>query len=644
MTIRNYGKRFLSALLCLCMLFTMSGLEAGAASYSITVSNLTAPETITAGDSFDIKGTIRSTYTIKSAKIGICDSDGKWISGHYTTKKPAKKIYGLSKANDKLHIDTLSKGTYYLKVYVTDSKNHKKTAVKQEFKIKAASAFSIKDLSVPEKLTEGDTFSVKGTVKSEYNIKSIKIGVCDTEGNWLSGHYTTRKPAKKTYSLANAGSSMKFSTLTPGKYCFTVQATDSNKTTETILKNEFTVVKKPSKITVSGYTYPVSLKESSSFTLKGTVKSVYNIKKVRVGIWNNDTGKWYSGMMAEFKPNKTTFDISQADKEIRFSDLTEGTYYYKVYVTDTEGYSKSVIKKKFNVSKIASKFTVSSNISYPSIMTRGSSFSLVGTVNSAVELDSVTIGICDSEGKRISGFNKTVKNIKEKKFYIYTVDEYIPFGKLEPGQYIYRIYAKDLNGTGKTVLNKKFTVMSKFTMDTTTTGSTLSQEMYDAINAEDIFFAQEWGRGGCTVVAAGMMARRKAVMSGVSKSKWSLLTEDSLRADRSIWVYGAGLFRDFSILDMNITQVNFETKATTASKKKKLISMIEQHPEGVAIYSKYGGKAHAVLLTDYTDGVFYVVDPVYGKKVTMAESTLYSKSATQTSRLAALHSYWYIKH
>ena len=178
MTIRNYGKRFLSALLCLCMLFTMSGLEARAASYSITVSNLTAPETITAGDSFDIKGTIRSTYIIKSAKIGICDSDGKWISGHYTTKKPAKKIYGLSKANDKLHIDTLSKGTYYLKVYVTDSKNHKKTAVKQEFKIKAASAFSIKDLSVPEKLTEGDTFSVKGTVKSEYNIKSIKIGVC----------------------------------------------------------------------------------------------------------------------------------------------------------------------------------------------------------------------------------------------------------------------------------------------------------------------------------------------------------------------------------------------------------------------------------------------------------------------------------
>ena len=72
--------------------------------------------------------------------------------------------------------------------------------------------------------------------------------------------------------------------------------------------------------------------------------------------------------------------------------------------------------------------------------------------------------------------------------------------------------------------------------------------------------------------------------------------------------------------------------------------MLEQHPEGVAIYSKYGGKAHAVLLTDYTDGVFYVVDPVYGKKVTMAESTLYSKSATQTSRLAALHSYWYIKH
>ena len=90
--------------------------------------------------------------------------------------------------------------------------------------------------------------------------------------------------------------------------------------------------------------------------------------------------------------------------------------------------------------------------------------------------------------------------------------------------------------------------------------------------------------------------------------------------------------------------MNFSSDATSVSKKNKFISLLEQHPEGVAIYSKYGGKAHAVLLTDYIDNVFYVVDPVYGKKVTMAESTLYSKSATQTSRLAALHSYWYIKH
>ena len=644
MTNRNYARRILSALLCLCMLFTMSGLEAEAASYSITVSNLTAPETITAGDSFDIKGTIRSTYTIKSAKIGICDKDGKWLSGHYITKKPEKKTYSLSKANDRLHIDTLDKGTYYLKVYVKDYRDHKKTAVKQEFKVKAASAFSIKDLSVPEKLTEGDAFSVKGTVKSEYSITSIKIGVCDTEGNWLSGHYTTRKPAKKTYSLANAGSSMKFSTLTPGRYCFTVQATDSNKTTETILQSEFAVVKKPSKITVSGYTYPVSLRESSSFTLKGTVKSAYNIKRVRVGIWNNDTGRWYSGMMAEFKPNTTTFNISQADSSIRFAHLVSGTYWYRVYVTDTEGYSRSVIKKKFTVSNIASKFTVSSNISYPSVMTQGSSFSLMGIVSSAVELDYVRIGICDAYGNWIDGFNRKVSDIEGKNFYIYKVDEDISFGKLATGQYVYRIYAKDLNGKGKTVLKQPFTVVPKFTMDTVTTGSSISSELYDAINAEDIFFAQAPGRGGCTVVSAAMMARRKAVMSGVSKNTWGLLTEDNLRADRRVWVHGAGLFRNFAILDMNISQVNFDSGDTAASKKKKLISLLEQHPEGIAIYSKYGGKAHAVLLTDCIDDVLYVVDPVYGKKVTMAESTLYSRSATQTSRLSALHSYWYIKH
>lgn len=644
MAITSIRNRVLSIILIICLIFGISGTEAVAASYSVTVKNVTAPEEITAGNIFKIKGTVQSTYTIKSVKIGICDESGKWLSGHYTTKKPEKKSYFISNANSKLNFNTLEKGTYYLKVYVTDSKNHKKTALKSKFTVKAASSFKINSLEVPKELTESDSFDISGKVQSTYNIKSIKIGICDSDGKWLSGHYTTKKPEKKSYSVSNANSKLNFNTLKQGTYYLTIHVTDSNGAEETILQHEFTIGKRLSEFTVYDYTYPVSIKEGDSFSIKGIVKSEYNMTRVRVGIWNDDTKKWYSGMMTEFVPDSKIFDISLADNDIKFGKLTAGTYYYRVYVTDSEGVSKSVIKKKFTVSDIESKLTVSDDKTYPSVMTEGSSFALTGTVESAVLLDYVIVGICDTDGNRLAEFNKTVKNIGRKTFNISTVDSDISFGGLSPGQYRYKVYAKDMNGTGKTLINKKFTVISKFTVNTTTTGSNITREMYDAINAGGVFFAQEPRREGCTVVAAAMMARRKAIMSGVSEDAWSLLTEWNLRADRNVWIYNGGLkSSNVTILGMSIAQVRFADDATVAAKKKKLISLLEKHPEGIVVYSKYGGRAHAALLTDYIEDTFYVVDPVSGKKVTMADSTLYGAKATQASRLSALHSYWYIK-
>lgn len=44
-----------------------------------------------------------------------------------------------------------------------------------------------------------------------------------------------------------------------------------------------------------------------------------------------------------------------------------------------------------------------------------------------------------------------------------------------------------------------------------------------------------------------------------------------------------------------------------SEKKNRLISLLQNHPEGIVLY--YTGAPHAVLLTDYTDGTFWAADP-----------------------------------
>ena len=47
-----------------------------------------------------------------------------------------------------------------------------------------------------------------------------------------------------------------------------------------------------------------------------------------------------------------------------------------------------------------------------------------------------------------------------------------------------------------------------------------------------------------------------------------------------------------------------------------LISLLEQHPEGIVLYDRT--QPHAVLLTDYTNGIFYCSDPAYSSAAVFA--------------------------
>ncbi|MBQ7859081.1 MAG: hypothetical protein IJ347_02960 [Faecalibacterium sp.] len=113
------------------------------------------------------------------------------------------------------------------------------------------------------------------------------------------------------------------------------------------------------------------------------------------------------------------------------------------------------------------------------------------------------------------------------------------------------------------------------------------------------FYSKQQRSRTCTLAAATMMLRRRAYLNG--DETFADITESAVRK-RGWW---DGLSHDFTYNDMH---VGYGTLPRDEEEKDAaLIALLEQHPEGIVVYDRR--EPHAILLTDYTDGVFYCSDP-----------------------------------
>ncbi len=119
------------------------------------------------------------------------------------------------------------------------------------------------------------------------------------------------------------------------------------------------------------------------------------------------------------------------------------------------------------------------------------------------------------------------------------------------------------------------------------------------LNVDAGFYFKQSRGGTCTLASAAMMLRRRAYLDGLSD--WVDVTENSVR--KTAW--SGGLSHSFTYKSM---QVGYGTLPSgKAAKTSTLIQLLKEHPEGIVLYDR--SQPHAVLLTDYTNGVFYCSDP-----------------------------------
>ena len=138
------------------------------------------------------------------------------------------------------------------------------------------------------------------------------------------------------------------------------------------------------------------------------------------------------------------------------------------------------------------------------------------------------------------------------------------------------------------------------------------------------FYAKQQTSSTCTLASAAMMMRRRAYLDGLDN--WDSITESGLR--RVAWSY-VGLSHDFSMLGIEVQHAYFDKNESV---EDQLISLLREHPEGIVVYNR--SVPHAILVTDYTGGVFYCADP------STAASSGRIPVSSATISISGAASYW----
>ena len=208
------------------------------AASALKISSVKAPTTIYQGDGFSISGKITSNYKISQVTVSVVDQSGRPVLS--ASANPNAKSYNVSKLDARIKFGALSAGTYTYKVAAQDSEQTS-TLVSRQFEVvkkPSTSSLKIASYNYPKTLKKGKGFTIKGKIKSNKKISSVKVQVLDSNGKTVLS--ASAKPKAKSYQVKKLDKKIKFGKLKKGTYTYRVIAKDSVQTL-TLVSRAFTV-------------------------------------------------------------------------------------------------------------------------------------------------------------------------------------------------------------------------------------------------------------------------------------------------------------------------------------------------------------------------------------------------------------------
>jgi len=206
---------------------------------------------------------------------------------------------------------------------------------------------------------------------------------------------------------------------------------------------------KPKHPLASEFNYPELMVEGTSYSITGEVTSGNKLDEVVVEVVDAAGNTVQS---KKVKPGTDSYYLQEMDKDIKFGDLKEGDYKYKITAKDKNG-EKTILDKDFTVMNKSALAIKEAN--HPKTIKQGSAYSINGKVVSNYPMKNVKVIVKDEKGKTVLSANARMANTNS--YNLKNLDSKVAFSKLKKGNYHYIVKAKNQRGT-KTLMDETFTV------------------------------------------------------------------------------------------------------------------------------------------------------------------------------------------
>lgn len=211
----------------------------------------------------------------------------------------------------------------------------------------AASTIFLSGANYPSSYKEGNTFSVRGTVSSDYTLTYVWVGAYKADGTVM--FYYDTNPQSKSFDIHSVDAQMTFSKLPAGTYTYKIAASNSKESKTVLLSKQFTVLKNQSTFTLTNETYPTSLQEGKTFSIYGNLSCDDEITSLTAGVYKSDGTTAFSKTV---NPNSTYYNLHNIDAYLTFSKLTAGSYKYKIIASTASTENYVVLEKSFTVATV----------------------------------------------------------------------------------------------------------------------------------------------------------------------------------------------------------------------------------------------------------------------------------------------------
>ncbi len=205
----------------------------------------------------------------------------------------------------------------------------------------AASTLKFNNVPKPDRLAQGHSFDITGTITSNYNITLFYGEIINADNN-KSMYYGECKPNSKKVTIHNTAVNNKltFGKLPVGHYYLDLTAVDSSGNW-IYRSTEFWVEGSVSNLKINMTNYPSgTLTYGKSFNLVGTVSSNYNITKIKAKVIYTDSEAIALPEVVYTPSGTKSVQIQNTviNKNLKFKDLKAGyKYTLVIYAWDASG-------------------------------------------------------------------------------------------------------------------------------------------------------------------------------------------------------------------------------------------------------------------------------------------------------------------